>query len=86
MFSSISKNQSNPEYSKQTNKGSPHPTTQSDPGSQTDRPQDCNNASGCYGAPSRHRSIGFAGRTADARSCKPTRPFLDGPSGEFAVP
>ncbi len=37
-------------------------------------------------APSRHRSIGFADRTAGVRSCKPTRPFLDGPSGEFAVP
>jgi len=44
----------------QTDKNSPHPTPQSDPDSQTDRPQNRNNVAGCYADSLLHRSIGFA--------------------------
>ena len=45
----------------QTNKDSPHQTTQSDPDSQTVRPLARNNASGCNAAPSHGRKTSFAG-------------------------
>ena len=67
------------EHSAQTHTNAPHQTTQSGPDSQTARPQAHNTASGCNAVPSLHRSIGFAVGTADARSCKPARPFSDDP-------
>ena len=63
----------------QTNTNYPHPTAQSGPDSQTVPPQARNSASGCNAARSLHQSTGFAVGTADARSCKPARPFSDDP-------
>ena len=53
---------------KQTDTDYPHLATQSNPDSQTDRPQNRNNASGCHAARSLHRSIGFRRRVAGGRS------------------
>ena len=47
-------------YLVQTNTNYPHPTTQSDPDSQTDPPQARNTASGCNAAPSLHHNTSFA--------------------------
>lgn len=61
----------------QTDKNSPHPSTQSDPESQTDRPQNRNNVAGCYADSLLHPSIGFAVRTAGARSDRRVHHFSD---------
>ena len=58
-------------------KDSLHPTTQSDPDSQTDRPQNRNNVAGCYAASLLRRSIGFAVWTAGARSDRSAHHFSD---------
>ena len=71
-------NQSIHLYSAQRDKDCLHPTTQSGPDSQTAPPQSRNTTSGCNAVRSLHHNTGFAVGTADARSCKPARPFSDG--------
>ena len=56
-----------------------HPTTQSDPDSQTALPQARNISSGCNAVLFLYQSIGFAIWTADAHPFKPARPFSDDP-------
>lgn len=71
----------------QTDTSYPHPTTQSDPDSQTAQPQARNSASGCNAATSLHQSIGSATGTADVHSDRPAHPFSDDPRrGVLAVP
>ena len=72
--------QSNFEHLQRTDKGyPPHPTTQSGPDSQTDRPQARNSASGCNAVRFLRRSTGFAVGTVDARSDRRAHPFSDDP-------
>ena len=70
----------------QTDTSYPHPTTQSDPDSQTAQPQARNSASGCNAATSLHQSIGSATGTADVHSDRPAHPFQTTPGGVFIVP
>ena len=65
-------------YLAQRDKDSPHPTTQSDPDSQTARPQARNNASGCNAAPSHSWHTGFVGGKAGMRYPLPWFLLSDG--------
>ena len=63
----------------QTNKDSPHPTTQSGPDSQTARPLARNNATSYNAARFLHHNTGFEVGTVDVHPYKPARPFSDDP-------
>ena len=69
-----------PAHSSKTDKSLSHPSTQSDPDSQTDPHQARNSASGCNATPSHGLHTGFATGRADMHYPLPWFPLLDDPS------
>ena len=64
---------------------SPHPSTQSDPDSQTDPHQARNTSSGCNAVPSHGRHTGFAGGKAGMRYPLPWLPLSDNLTGTLSL-